>query len=118
MASLDPACNPGSTPQNLGATNCKSSTSDKFQTFRNIFGIFLSLSDQKIFTLFVLFLRGISCKRNHRTFQENKEKNRWFERNCPVLIVAWLYPTYAELDFLINNTFQSNHDEIQMFAHY
>ena len=29
MASLDPALNPGSKPQRLDATNCKSSTSDK-----------------------------------------------------------------------------------------
>jgi hypothetical protein len=39
MAYLDPASNPGSKPQRLGAINCKSSTSDKLQTFRSIFGI-------------------------------------------------------------------------------
>ena len=39
MAYLDPASNPGSKPQRLGATNCKSSTSDKLQKFRTIFGI-------------------------------------------------------------------------------
>ena len=39
MAYLDPACNPRSKPQRLCAANCKSSTSDKLQTFRNIFGI-------------------------------------------------------------------------------
>ena len=39
MAYLDPASNPGSMPQRLGATNCKSSTSDKLQTFRTIFAI-------------------------------------------------------------------------------
>ena len=38
MAYLDPASNPGSKPQRLGATNCQSSTSDKLQTFRTIFG--------------------------------------------------------------------------------
>ena len=31
--------NPGSKPLILGATNCKSSTSDKLQTFKTIFGI-------------------------------------------------------------------------------
>ena len=40
MAYLDPASNPRSKPQRLCATNCKSSTSDKLQTFRTIFGIF------------------------------------------------------------------------------
>ena len=39
MAYLDPASNPGSKPQRLGAANCKSSTSDKLQKFRTIFGI-------------------------------------------------------------------------------
>ena len=39
MAYLDPASNPGSKPQRLGATNGKSSTSDKLQTFKTIFGI-------------------------------------------------------------------------------
>ena len=37
MAYLDPASNPGSKPQRFGVTNCKSSTSDKLQTFRTIF---------------------------------------------------------------------------------
>ena len=36
MAYLDPAGNHGSKPQRLGATNGKSSTSDKLQTFRAI----------------------------------------------------------------------------------
>jgi hypothetical protein len=53
MAYLDPALNPGSKPQRLGATNCKSSTSNKLQIFI-IFG---------------------------------------FERKCPVLMAARLYPT-------------------------
>ena len=39
MAYLDPASNPGSKPQRLGPTNCKSSPSDELQTFRTIFGI-------------------------------------------------------------------------------
>ena len=55
MAFLDPG--PGSKPQRLGATNCKSSTSDKLQTFRTIFGIsskFLTknyLHEVKLFVL-------------------------------------------------------------------
>jgi hypothetical protein len=39
MAYLDPVSTPGSKPQRLGATNFKSSTSEKLQTFRTIFGI-------------------------------------------------------------------------------
>ena len=39
LAYLDPASNPGSKPQRLGATNCKNSASDKLQTFKTIFGI-------------------------------------------------------------------------------
>ena len=39
MAYLDPASNPRSKPQRLCATNCKSSTPDKLQTFITIFGI-------------------------------------------------------------------------------
>ena len=54
----DPASNPESKPQRLGATNCKSSTSDKLQTFRTIFGIsckFLTKNYLHEITLFVLF---------------------------------------------------------------
>ena len=39
MANLDPASNPGSTPQRFSVKTCKSSTSDKLQTFKPIFGI-------------------------------------------------------------------------------
>ena len=39
MAYLDPASHPISKPQRLCATNCKSSTPDKLQTFTTIFGI-------------------------------------------------------------------------------
>ena len=39
MAYFDPASNPRTMPQSLGATNCKSSMSDKLQTFRAIFGM-------------------------------------------------------------------------------
>ena len=105
MAYLEPASNTGSKPQRLGVTNCKSSTSDKLQTFRTIFGIsckFLTKNYLHEITLFVLFWRGISYKRNHKTFQENKEKNQWFERKCPVdkdacyyAIVWWFLFTWA-----------------------
>ena len=39
MAYLDPASILGSKPQRFSVKNCKSSTSDKLQTFRTIFGI-------------------------------------------------------------------------------
>ena len=58
MAYLDPASNPGSKPQRLGATNCKSSTSDKLQTFRTIFGIsckFLNKNYLREITFFEYF---------------------------------------------------------------
>jgi len=50
MAYLDPASKFGSKPQRLGATNSKSSTSDKLQTFRTIFGISCKFLTQKLFT--------------------------------------------------------------------
>jgi hypothetical protein len=37
MAYLDPASTPGSKPQRFSVKNCKSSTSDKLQTFKTIF---------------------------------------------------------------------------------
>ena len=49
MAYLDPASNFGSKPQRLGATNCKSSSSDKLQTFKNIFGISWKLLTKNFF---------------------------------------------------------------------
>ena len=58
MASLDPALNPGSKPQRMGATNCKNSTSDKLQAFRIIFGIsfkFLNKNYLHEITLFFCF---------------------------------------------------------------
>ena len=96
MAYLVPATNPRSKPQRLCATNCKSSAPDKLQTFRTIFGIsckYLTKNYLHEITLFVLSWRGISCKRNHETFQENKEKNQWFEIKCPALMAEWLNPT-------------------------
>jgi hypothetical protein len=39
MAYLDTASNPGSKPKRFSVKNCKSSTSDKLQTFKTIFGI-------------------------------------------------------------------------------
>ena len=37
MAYLNPTCNPGSKPQRFRVKNCKSSTSDKLQTFKTVF---------------------------------------------------------------------------------
>ena len=57
-AYLDPASNPKSKPQRLCATNCKSSTADKLQIFRTIFGIsckYLTKNCLHEITLFVLF---------------------------------------------------------------
>ena len=57
MAYLDPASNPRSKPQRLCATNCKSSTPDKLQIFRTIFGIsckYLTKICLHEITLFVL----------------------------------------------------------------
>ena len=55
MADLYPASNPGSKPQRLGATNCK--TSDKLQTFGTMLGIsckFLTKNYLHDITRFVL----------------------------------------------------------------
>ena len=43
MAYLDPASNPGSKPERFNVKNCKSSTPDKPQTIKTIFGIFCKL---------------------------------------------------------------------------
>ena len=59
MAYLDPASNPRSKPQRLCATNCKSSTPDKLQIFRTIFGIsckYLTKNYLHEITLFCFFL--------------------------------------------------------------
>ena len=40
VAYLDPSSNPRSKPQRFSVKNCKSSTSDKLQTFKTMFGIF------------------------------------------------------------------------------
>ena len=80
MAYLDPASNPGSKPQRFSVKNGKSSTSDKLQTFKTIFGI-SCISGQKLYSNDNLFskataatLGGTFSNRNHRTFQENKKK--------------------------------------------
>ena len=61
MAYLEPASNPGSKPQRMGATNCKSSPSDKLQTFRTIYGISCKFLTKKLFTwdnTFCFVLKG------------------------------------------------------------
>jgi len=54
MAYLDPASNPGSKPQRFSVKNCKSSTPDKLQTIKTIFGISCKLLTimRKHFVLF------------------------------------------------------------------
>ena len=49
MANLDPASNPGSKPQRFSVKNCKSSNSDKLQTFKPIFGISCKFLAQKLY---------------------------------------------------------------------
>ena len=63
----------------------KISTSDKLQTFKTIFGISCKLLNimRKYFLFYfqmqqLQLLRGTFIKRNHTTFQENKNKNQWF----------------------------------------
>ena len=54
MAYLDPASNPGSKPQRFSVKNCKSSTPDKLQTIKTIFGIsfrLLTIMRKKLFVL-------------------------------------------------------------------
>jgi hypothetical protein len=55
MAYLDSASNPGSKPQRFSVKNCKSSTSDKLQKYKTIFGIsckFLSNNSIQMITCF------------------------------------------------------------------
>ena len=57
MVYLDPASNPGLKTQRFSVKNCKSSTSDKLQTFRTIFGMsckFLTKNYLHEITRFVL----------------------------------------------------------------
>jgi hypothetical protein len=63
MAYLDPASKFGSKPQRLGATNSKSSTSDKLQTFRTIFGISWKFLTKTYLHEITLFFEGESRTR-------------------------------------------------------
>ena len=72
MAYPDPASNPGSKPQRFSVKNYKSSTSDKLQTFKPIFGFsckFLAKNSIKNDNLFssatAATLGGTFSKRNH-----------------------------------------------------
>ena len=84
MANLDPASNPGSKPQRFSVKTCKSSTSDKLQTFKPIFGIsckVLAKNSIQMITWYEvqqlqLTLGGTFSQRNHATVQENKTKNQ------------------------------------------
>ena len=85
MAYLDPASNPGSKPQRLGATNCKSSTSDKLQTFRTIFGISCKLLTKNYLheiTLFVLFWKAILAKSQNLPGKWKQELMIWEKIFC------------------------------------
>ena len=70
MAYLDPASNPRSKQQRLCATNYKSSTPDKLQTFITIFGIpckYLTKNYLHEITLFCFVLKG--------NFMQEKSRN-------------------------------------------
>ena len=74
MAYLDPASNPGSKPH---TTNCKSSTSDKLQTFRIIFGISCKFLTKNYLHEIILFvLKGNLVQEKSQNLSENKEKNQ------------------------------------------
>ena len=78
MAYLNPASNP---------KNCESFTADNLQTFRTIFVTFWNLLTEKYLhekTHFVSFWNAICLKKNHSTFQKNKDK-----RKSSVLISLW-----------------------------
>ena len=68
MAYLDPASNPRSKPQRLCATNCKSSTPDKLQTFRTIFGISCKYLTKN-------YLHEITCFVLKGNFMQEKSRN-------------------------------------------
>ena len=68
MAYLDPASNPRSKPQRLCATNGKSSTLDKLQIFRTIFGISCKyLTKNYLDNTFCFVLKG--------NFMQEKSRN-------------------------------------------
>ena len=56
MTCFDPTFNPGSKPQRLGSTNGKSSTLDKLQIFKTIFGIFSKLPTKSYLSEITLFV--------------------------------------------------------------
>ena len=77
MAYLDPASDPGSKPQRLGATNYKSFTSDKLQISTTIFGIsckFLTKNCLHEITRFVL--KGNLMHEKSHNLSGDKEKNQ------------------------------------------
>jgi hypothetical protein len=79
MAYLDPASNPGSNPQRFSVKNCKSSTPDKLQTIKTIFGISCKLltimKKQFCFQMQQLLLLGeISGRKITQPFRGIKTK--------------------------------------------
>ena len=53
----------------------------------------LNLNDNLLWSATGATLGGTFSKRNHATFQENKNRNQWFEIEWTVLMAAWLDPT-------------------------
>ena len=97
MANLDPASNPGSKPQRFSVKNCKSSTSDKLQTFKTIFGISCKFLDKNSIQMITcsqvqqLQLFGVlSAREITEPFRKIKTR---FEIKWAALMAAWLYPT-------------------------
>ena len=76
MAYLDSASNPGSQPQRFSVKNCKSSTSDKLQTYKTIFGIsckYLTKNCLHEITLFVLKGNLMQEKSRNLSGQQGEE---------------------------------------------
>ena len=85
MAYLDPASNPRSKPQWLCATNCKSSTPDKLQTFRTIFNIsckYMTINYLHEITLFVLKGNLMQEKSRNLSGQQGEESMIWDKMSC------------------------------------
>ena len=81
MAYIDPATNPGSKPQRSSIENDKSSTPDKLQTIKTIFGIYcklLTIMRKHFLSCFQMqqlqLLGGISVRKITQTFRKIKTK--------------------------------------------
>ena len=82
MAYLDPVSNSGSKPQRLSDRNCQCTwKQNKKMAFCVTFW-------PKTICSMCNF-----CKRNHWTFEENKDRNQWLVRKCAVLMVISNQPS-------------------------